>query len=182
MKRITLLFLLATAEGLPKVNAQSFNKGKADSLFDAIAANNRAMISVAITRNGVPLYSRAIGYSWYGAQNIPANTATKYRVGSVTKMFTAAMIFQLIEEGKLSLSTKLSEFYPQIQNAEKITLAQMLNHSSGIHSFTGDADQYKSWLGQAQTPAQLLARMMARSEFEPGTKYEYSNSNFILIT
>lgn len=182
MTRIfTFLFLLATAAGTEKVSAQAFNKAKADSLLDAVNANSRAMMSVTITKNGLPLYSRAIGYSWYGTQNIPANTGTKYRVGSVTKMFTAAMIFQLIEEGKLSLNTKLSEFYPQIPNAEKINIAEMLNHSSGIHSFTGEADHYKSWLGQAQTPAQLVARMISRSEFEPGSKHEYSNSNFILL-
>lgn len=182
MTRIfTFTLLLATAIGIQSTNAQQFNKNKADSLFDVIAANNRAMISVAVTRNGQPVYNKAIGYSWVGAQNMPANTATKYRVGSVTKMFTAAMIFQLIEEGKLSLDTKLSSFYTSIPNSDKITIAQMLNHSSGIHSFTSDADQYRKWLGQQQTPVQLIARMAARSEFEPGSKHEYSNSNFVLL-
>ena len=150
-----------------------------DSLVDALNINNRVMVSIAITKNGQPLYSRAIGYSWYGAQKIPATTQTKYRIGSISKVFTAVMIFQLIEEGKLQLITPLSKFYPQLPNADKITIAQMLNHSSGIHSFTNDSS-YVSWLNQKTTPAQLLAKI-TKSDFEPGTKHEYSNSNFVLL-
>jgi D-alanyl-D-alanine carboxypeptidase len=159
--------------------AQTFNKAKLDSLLDGLAANNKVMMSVAVSRNGQPLYSRAIGYSWLSPAQMAANIKTKYRIGSISKIFTATIIFQLIEVGKLELSTPLSKFYPQLPYAEKITIAQMLNHSSGIHSFTADSD-FPSWLNQKKTPEQLITKMM-KADFEPGTKHQYSNSNFIIL-
>ena len=160
--------------------AQTFNKAKTDSLFDAITANNRAMLSIALTQKGQMVYSRAIGNSWLGEKNIPANTQTKYRIGSISKMFTAVMIFQLIEEGKLKLTTPLSQFYPTLPNASKITIAQLLSHSSGLHSFTSDST-YMTWLTKKMTPAEMVAKINVKPDFEPGSKHQYSNSNFILL-
>ncbi|UEG53793.1 beta-lactamase family protein [Mucilaginibacter daejeonensis] len=180
LRKFTFIVLAAASLQTANSFGQTFNKAKADSLFDAVAKNDRAMMSVTVTRNGQVLYSRAIGYAWYGDQKIPATTKTKYRIGSISKVFTAAMIFQLIQEGKLKLTTPLSDLYPQIPNAAKITIAHMLDHSSGIHSFTSDAD-YKTWLNKPATPAQLIAKMTGASEFEPGSKHEYSNSNFVLL-
>jgi D-alanyl-D-alanine carboxypeptidase len=176
----TILFLI-TFVFLIKISfAQTFNKAKMDSLFDALAANNKAMMSIAITQKGKPVYSRAIGYSWYGPTKTQANIKTKYRIGSISKVFTATMIFQLIEAGKLELNTPLAKFYPQLPNADKITIAHMLNHSSGLHSFTGDSD-FPSWLSQKQTQAQMLAKINVKPDFEPGAKHQYSNPNFILL-
>lgn len=174
IRKLTLLFVPAIVAGISLVKAQSFDKVKADSLFDALSAEGKVKISVAISRNGQALYTRAIGQPTY-------NTETKYRVGSITKMFTASMIFQLIQEQKLSLDTKLSTYFPQIPNAGQITIAQMLSHGSGVHNFTGDADDFRNWQEKPQTHEQLLARIASRSEFEPGSKHEYSNSNFVLL-
>jgi D-alanyl-D-alanine carboxypeptidase len=170
-----LAFLLLIQAGF----AQTFNKAKMDSLFDVLAANNKVMMSIAVSRNGQPLYSRAIGYSWLNPTQSLANTKTRYRIGSITKVFTATMIFQLIEAGKLQLTTPLAQFYPGLPNATKITIAQMLNHSSGIHSFTNDND-FPAWLDKKMTPKQLTDKMM-KADFEPGAKHQYSNSNFILL-
>jgi D-alanyl-D-alanine carboxypeptidase len=159
-RKLTLLSIIVLLFFAKISPAQTFNKAKMDSLFDALEINNKAMLSIAITQKGVPLYSRAIGYSWYNSTvKTHATTKTKYRIGSISKMFTAVMIFQLIEEGKLQLTTPLSKYYPTVPNAAQITIAQMLNHSSGIHSFTADTG-YTSWLTQKVTPAILLAKMM----------------------
>lgn len=160
--------------------AQTFNKAKMDSLFDAITANNRAMLSIAITQKGHLVYSRAVGNSWLGEKDVPANTQTKYRIGSISKIFTAVMTFQLIEEGKLQLTTPLSQFYPALPNASKITIAQLLSHSSGLHSFTSDST-YTTWLNKKMTPAEMIAKINVKPDFEPGSKHQYSNSNFILL-
>jgi D-alanyl-D-alanine carboxypeptidase len=175
----TILFIITFAFLVKPGFAQTFNKAKMDSLFDVLAANNKAMMSIAITKNGQPLYSNAIGYSWYSAQKTPATLQTKYRIGSISKVFTAVMIFQLIEEGKLKLTTPLSQFYPALPNAAKITIAHMLNHSSGIHSITADTS-YGKWLNTKVTHDFLLAKM-APADFEPGAKHEYNNSNFVLL-
>src|SRR4028118_2346733 len=78
--------------------AQTLDKAKLDQFFDRLAEKNKAMGSLTVARGGNILYTRAIGYSQInGNERKPATTATRYRVGSITKMFTAAMIFQLVE-------------------------------------------------------------------------------------
>jgi CubicO group peptidase (beta-lactamase class C family) len=162
--------------------AQTFNKAKMDSLMDAINANSRAMISVAIRQNGELLYSRAIGYSAISPTNkIPATTQTRYRIGSISKVFTSVIIFQLIEEGKLTLATPLAKFFPELPNASKITIAEMLNHSSGLHNFTDDST-YVALMIKPTTHVEMLLKFRnQKSDFEPGTKNAYSNTNFVLL-
>ncbi len=108
-----------------------------NSLFDALESNNKMMGVVTITRDNKTVYSRALGYSRVSdAEKVKNNDATKFRIASLTKTFTAVMIFQLIDEKRLTLETKLSKFFPQLANADKITIEQMLLHRSGIHNFS----------------------------------------------
>src|SRR6476620_11747935 len=91
------------------------------------------MGSLTIARDGEVVYGRTIGYARIdGAERKPLDAASRFRIGSITKMFTAVMILQLVEEGKLKLNDTLDKFFPQIPNARKITLAQILAHRSGI--------------------------------------------------
>jgi len=114
--------------------AQTLDKAKLDQFFDRLAEKNKAMGSLTIAKDGNVLYTRAIGYSRIsGTEKKPSTAANRYRIGSITKMFTAAMILQLVEEGKLKLTDTLDKFFPQIPNAQKITIAQILAHRSGIH-------------------------------------------------
>jgi D-alanyl-D-alanine carboxypeptidase len=174
---ILLLFVLFTAS-----YAQTLDRAKLDKFFDTLAEKNKAMGSLAIAKDGEIVYTRAVGYSQIsGKDKKPATTATKYRVGSITKMFTAVMIFQLVEEGKLKLTDTLDKFYPQIPNAAKITVEQMLGHRSGIHSFTSDAD-FRTWLMNPKTKEEIIAIVAkGKPDFEPGAKAAYSNPNYILL-
>jgi CubicO group peptidase (beta-lactamase class C family) len=97
-------------------------------------------------------------------------------------MFTAAMIFQLIEEGKLKLTYHLDKFFPQIPNANKITIAHILAHSSGIHEVTGDPD-FRTRRFDPITKDEMVA-IIAKStpDFEPGSKYAYSSSGYQLLS
>lgn len=164
------------------VTAQSFNKAKMDSFFTAIESNNKGMGSIALSKNGRLLYTKAIGNSYInGDTKIHADYATKYRIGSITKMFTATIIFQLIEEGKLTLKTPLDKYFPKVPNAKKITVGNLLNHRSGIHNFTNDSE-YLLWNTKPHTQAEMLAIIVkGGSDFVPGSKAEYSNSNFVLL-
>lgn len=147
---------------------------KLDQLFDTLEQNQRLMGSVSLTRNGKVLYSRAFGFR---EQGMPANGETMYRVGSITKVFTAVMIYQLIDEKRLTLDTKLSRFFPRIANADQITIAQLLCHCSGIPSATPG-----EWSFEPQTKAQMLARFEAlKPEYAPGEKSTYSNTNYALL-
>jgi CubicO group peptidase (beta-lactamase class C family) len=162
--------------------AQTPDKAKLDRFFDRLAEKNKAMGSLTVARDGQILYSRAIGYSQINGTEKKFSTATtKYRIGSITKMFTAAMIFQLVEKGKLKLTDTVDKFFPQIPNAGKITIAQMLAHRSGLYDFTDDRD-FRSWKMNAKTEDEMLA-IIAKGKpvFEPGEKTEYSNSGFVLL-
>lgn len=162
--------------------AQTPDKGKLDQFFNRLAEKNKAMGSLTVTKDGNILYSRAIGYSQINStERKRVSEATRYRVGSITKMFTAAMIFQFVEENKLKLSDTLDKFFPQIPNAPKITLAQMLGHRSGIFDLTNNSD-FRSLKTQPKTRDEMLAIIAkGKPAFEPGEKAQYSNSNYVLL-
>jgi len=164
------------------LKAQDINKAKLDSFFHALSLHNQGMGSVAVSIGGMLVYQKAIGYSEIKDDiKIPATVNTKYRIGSITKMFTTTMIFQLVEEGKLSLSSPLSAWFPTIPNAEKITIGEMLDHHSGLHNFTNDP-LYLTYMTKPQTEAAMLNNIeKSASDFEPGAKGEYSNTNFVLL-
>ena len=181
MKTLSLVFLLLalSVSGL----AQNFDKAKLDKFFDVLTEKDQAMGSLTISKNGQVLYSRAVGYRQISEkEKTPADARTKYRIGSISKMFTTTLIFQLVEAGKLKLTDTLDKFFPEIPNAKKITVAQMLDHHSGIHNITNDVEEYLSYYTKPQTQAQMVALIAkTKPDFEPGTKADYSNSNFILL-
>ena len=162
--------------------AQTLDKAKLDQFFDRLAEKNKAMGSLVVAKGGTFFYTRAIGYSRInGTEKKPITATTRFRIGSITKMFTAALIFQLVEEKKLKLTDTLDRFSPQIPNAGKITIAQILAHRSGIHDFTEDRDFQSLRLNPA-TRDELIARIAkGKPDFEPDAKYSYSNSGYVLL-
>lgn len=182
MKNRTLRVIVLTLALFTAGHAQTLDKAKLDQFFDRLAEKNKAMGSLTVARDGNVLYSRAFGYSQIGgAEKRPATAATRYRVGSIAKMFTAVMVLQLAEEGKLKLADTLDKFYPQIPNANKITVAHILAHRSGIHSFTSDPD-FPTWLMNPKTKDEMLAVIAKGTpDFEPGAKYGYSNAGYVLL-
>lgn len=180
--RIALYSLLLFI-GLPTLGgAQTLNTAKLDSLLTTLATHDKAMGSLTISQNGAVVYSRALGYEHLnGATKTPATPATHYRIGSVSKLFTATLIFQLIEEGKLTLATPLATFFPQLPNASTITIGHLLNHRSGLHSFTNDP-AYVTYLAQPKTQAEMLTLIgQGQPEFAPGTKAAYSNAGYVVL-
>jgi CubicO group peptidase (beta-lactamase class C family) len=134
-----------------------------------------------LSENEKVIYTKAIGYSQLMPEKTLSTEKTKYRIGSISKMFTATLIFQLIDEGKLELSTTLSRFFPAVPNAEIITIGNLLGHRSGIHSFTDDS-AYQHWMLETKTHEEMISIISAgKSEFEPGSRTAYSNSNFVLL-
>ena len=153
-----------------------------DSLFTAAASDNQAMGTMAIAHNGNSVYQKSVGYSSItGSVKKAANSKTHYRIGSITKIFTATLIFQLIEEGKLTLDTKLSAYYPALPNADKITVSQMLNHRSGLYNFVMDTT-YQASMTKPHSQAEMLTLFAAEpADFEPDAKAAYSNTNYVLL-
>ncbi|MFM9839991.1 MAG: serine hydrolase domain-containing protein [Cyclobacteriaceae bacterium] len=181
--KATFLILLVTSIlFVSDVCGQKLNTVKLDSLFDVLSNNNKAMGSVAISKNGKLLYTKSIGFSaLFDKMKIPATETTKYRIGSITKTFTTVLIFQLIEEGKLSLTTTLDKYFPSVPNAKSVTISNLLNHRSGIHNFTNDP-AYLTWMTKPKTKDEMVAIIAkSPSDFQPDSKAEYSNSNFVLL-
>jgi D-alanyl-D-alanine carboxypeptidase len=179
MKTKTLFAAFLAVTLLTTGYAQTLDQAKLDQLFDRLVEKNKGMGSITIARDGNVLYRRSFGYSQItGAEKKPATAETKYRIASITKMYTAVMIFQLIEEGKLKLTDTLDRFFPQIPNAGRITIAQMLNHRSGIHDLEPDG----SWGRQPRTKDEVIARIaQGQPYFEPDAMHRYSNAGYVLL-
>ncbi len=178
MYRLLLLLLLSLTQ---PAFAQELDTEKLDQYFQTLADNNKFMGSVALAKNGEVIYSKAVGMADVD-QNIPATPQSKYRIGSISKTFTAALVFKAVEENKLTLDATLDQWYPKIENASEITLAHLLQHRSGIHSFTDDAD-YPSWSTKPKTEKEIL-RIIKKggSDFKPNTQAQYSNTNYVLLS
>src|SRR5215510_2490159 len=182
--KIKILFatLLTLALGAASY-AQTLDKAKLDQFFDRLAEKNKAMGSLVIAKDGKVLYTRAIGYSQInGTEKKPLTAANRFRIASITKMFTAAMILQLVEEGKLKLTDTLDKFFPQIPNAQKITIVQILAHRSGIHDSIIDRNLRSSSSMNPMTKDELLALVAKGTpDFEPDARHRYSNSGYFLL-
>ncbi|MGK4568057.1 serine hydrolase domain-containing protein [Flavobacterium sp. 3HN19-14] len=139
------------------------------------------MGSIAITEKGVPIYTRAIGKDDIESGK-KSTVASKYRIGSISKMFTATLVFKAVEEGKLDLAQVIYAYFPNIENSKTITIANLLNHRSGIHNLTVDED-YQLYFTKPKTEAELVAIITkSKSDFKPDSKAEYSNSNYVLLS
>lgn len=180
MQKNTFTFLIWTFFCFQQAFAQNFNKEKLDSLFDGLSTYNKSMGTVLVVRNDTLVYNRSIGYGVFSdAKKELLSEKSRFRIGSITKMFTAVMIFQLIEEHKLALSTPLSIYFPQIPSSAKITIANLLSHRSGLYNYTNDWD---SWRFNPQTHEQMLRIITSKKvDFEPDTKTAYSSSNYLLL-
>lgn len=161
--------------------AQQLDVVKMDQLFDTLEAHQKVMGSLSIFQNGQEVYQRSVGYENL-AENKKATANSRYRIGSISKTFTSVIILQMAEEGKISLATKLSKYYPEIENSAQITIEMMLCHHSGIGNFTADPS-YQQRSVQALNREELLDWIIkSGSSFTPGERMEYSNSNYVLLS
>ncbi|HXB75385.1 MAG TPA: serine hydrolase [Candidatus Acidoferrales bacterium] len=173
-RRIGIAVLLAAA-GLAQ------DVSRMEQVVQSYVANKTFMGSVLVARGGEVLFSKGYGSAnleW----NIPNSPATKFRLGSVTKQFTAASILLLEERGKLKTDDPVKKLMPDAPAAwDKITIFHLLTHTSGIPNFTGFPD-YQSLEPFAATPEKLVARFRDKPlDFQPGEKWSYSNSGYVLL-
>lgn len=161
--------------------SQGFDKEKLDSYFYKLEENNKFMGSVAVAQNGTIIYSKSVGCADC-EKNIKADENSKYRIGSISKTFTAVLVLKAIENKKLKLNQTIDKYFPAIKNANYITIEHLMHHRSGIHNITNNKD-YLSWSTQPKTEEDIVEIIIkAGSDFSPDSKAEYSNSNYILLT
>jgi D-alanyl-D-alanine carboxypeptidase len=178
-KKITLALVFALV--VVTSFAQTLNTAKLDSLFQILEAKDKFMGSIAISENGKLLYTKSIGKDDIET-NKHSTIASKYRIGSISKMFTACLVFKAIEEKIVSLDQTIENYFPTVVNANKITIGNLLNHRSGIHNFTND-ENYLEYNTTPKSEKQMTELIAAgKSDFEPNSKAAYSNSNYVLLS
>lgn len=152
-----------------------------DSLMNYLYENHKFMGDVSIREGEHLVFSKAYG-KIDADLKIHANSDTKYKIGSITKTFTAIMILQLVDEKKLTLQTKLNRFFPKIENAERISIEDLLHHRSGIKDYVNQDSITDKDLAQADIKKTIIKKIEDyESIFEPNTQALYSNSNYFLL-
>ena len=182
MRRIVVaIFLVGSWTVLAGVCRAQDNTSRMEQVVQSYLSNKQFMGSVLIARDKAVLLDKGYGFAnleW----EIPNSPTTKFRLGSLTKQFTAACILLLEERGKLKVDDPVKKYMPDAPAAwDKVTIFNLLTHTSGIPSFTGFLD-YASTEATATTPEKLVLRFRDKPlEFQPGEKMNYSNSGYVLL-
>ena len=180
---LLLILLLADA------NAQ-FNRIKTDQEIAVWAGNymdnavkfDHFSGAVLIARDGKPIFSKAYGMANYEL-SVPNNVNTKFRIGSVSKQFTATAIMQLQERGKLNINDSICQHLDDCPNTWKpITIKNLLNHTSGIVNFTRLPEASGNFLLLPHTHSEIVNIFRnIPLESKPGEEYNYNNSGYYLL-
>lgn len=139
--------------------------------------------SALVAENGKVIFKKGFGFAnmeW----NIPNQPDTKFRLGSVTKQFTALLIVKLAEEGKLKLDVPITTYLPDYpkENGDKITIHNLLTHTSGIPNYTNAPNFFKDKARNPYTPEEFVKTFSSLPlEFKPGEKFNYSNSGYFVL-
>lgn len=161
-------------------NAQSAEQ-KIDELLKAYASQNKLNGAVLVAQKGKVVYQNGFGYR-NAEGKVPNDVNTIFQIGSITKQITAAVIMQLQQEGKLSVQDKLSRYFPGFANGDKITIENLLTHTSGIHNYTDDTVIMKNDVTKHYSENEMLKLFASYTpDFEPGTSWKYSNSAYSIL-
>ncbi len=186
----------ACVKDIPAVIARTATPGAdTGTLPDAVASALEAAADTGFAQAAAPgavVAVRTPEGTWiktYGvadpSKKTPMKAGVHTRIGSITKTFTGTLLMQLAEQGRLSLDDPISHYVPKVPNGDRITLRQLANMTSGVASYTRSERFTDRYFAKPQTvfsPEELLAVGLAESPlFEPGAKFDYSNTNTILL-
>lgn len=165
----------------PAAASQTDVAAYARELIDSSYAAQGPGVAVLVARGDTVLYRGARGEA-----DVEAHTALSpdqlFRIGSVTKQFAAAGVLKLVEDGKVKLDDPLSKYVPGYPNGDKITVLMLLNHTSGIKSYTGMPGYMLEPIKRDLTTAQMIEVFKDQPvEFAPGEKWNYNNSGYVLV-
>lgn len=183
MKRIILINLLVAIS----IHFSIAGEGnfKIDELLNYYVDNFQFNGTVLIAHKGKPIYEKSFGYAnltW----NLPNNQDTKYRIYSMSKAFTSMVIYQLISENKLGLNDRLKKYIPEFKSdtGNLITIQNLLTHTSGIKDYLKADGKTKEDVDRlSYSTREYIEKFIDKDlEFVPGTKVNYSNSNYYLLS
>ncbi len=171
-----LALLAALAQAQDPSDLDRRISSKAQAMLSQIGAPS---VSVAVVRDGKLVFARAFGNASIDPLR-PADTDTRYAVGSVSKEFTAAALLLMQERGKLSLDDKVSKYFPELTRADEVSIRQLLTHTAGYEDYAPQDYIIPAWT--KPTTARAILDTWARKplNFDPGTRWQYSNTNYVL--
>jgi len=187
--RVAVVCALLVSSFVPAAgaSAQEPDRSRLEAVADSMAAAALAQpvtpgVSVAVARSGEIVFARGYGHADVEL-DVPASPRTVYRIGSITKQFTAALVMRLVEAGRLSLDDPLSRFLPDFPRGGEVTVRHLLNHTSGIKSYTGlDEANWATIFRHDLTHDELIDLFDELPfDFEPGAEYRYNNSAYYLL-
>ena len=136
--------------------------------------------SIAVVQGGAVVYEKAYGSARLGPPAVPATASMRYSIGSISKQFTSAAILLLAEEGKLSLDDRVAKWFPELTRANEITVRQLLSMTSGYQDYWPQ-DYVMPDMLKDTTPAAIMKGWAQKPlDFEPGTRWQYSNTNYVI--
>lgn len=177
MSRLILFVFVALA---PVLHAESLSR-KLDDVVLRYAEKQQFMGAILVARDKEILLDKAYGFAnieW----NVPNTADTRFRIGSLTKQFTATAVLLLEERGLLKVGDKANKYLKVLPSAwDQVTIYNLLTHTSGIVGYT-DLPDYTRWQGLKAEAKDLFGRIRDKPlKFAPGTRMEYSNSNYLLL-
>ncbi|GAB4372990.1 MAG: hypothetical protein Kow0042_16640 [Calditrichia bacterium] len=150
------------------------------ALLEKAVSDSSPGAAVLVSRNGEILYKKGFGYANL-EHRVPITSRTRFRIGSITKQFTAAAILKLQEEGLLSVNDRLSRFLPDFPRGDEVTIHHLLTHTSGIHSYTNRPDFLEKVTCDGN-PEELIDSIKSDPyDFDPGEEWRYNNSGYLIL-
>lgn len=175
---VVAVLLLAWALVLPCAAQVSFEDGLKAHL-EMLTKNKLPGMAVLVARDGKVVFQGGFGFADLEQESL-VTPETKFRIGSVSKQFTAAAILRLADDGKLALTDKLDKFFPNFPRGDEITLHHLLTHTSGIHSYSSKPEFLRR-VTKPITPTDLIAWFRDdKADFAPGAGFLYNNSAYFL--
>lgn len=152
-----------------------------DTLLNAYNKLSQFNGSALVAKNGAILLDKGYGYR-DAATGVLNDEHSIFQLGSVTKQFTSAVILKLQADHQLSVSDKLSKYFPDYPKGDSITIKELLTHTSGIYNYTNDGDFMKNEITKPKTREQMMALFENKPlDFSPGTSWSYSNSGYSML-
>lgn len=179
---LSLVALPAVASAPPVVVTPAV-AAQLDTALQTLTGSRKGLtpaLSVAMVENGRIVYARAFGVTDVVSKT-PATPETRFRIGSVTKVFTAVSVMQLVEAGRMRLDAPLATYLPGAPHAAEVTIRELLNHTSAIWNY-GDEVFRDGRVARPTTPRAIVDAVAERPlERKPGTTFAYSNSGYVLL-
>src|SRR5918998_2869513 len=182
-RRVVGVFVVLVALALQTTALAQDKAARIDEYMSRTAQFRQFNGAVLVAENGKVIYKKGLGMAnmeW----NVANDVDTKFRLGSITKQFTSMLVLQLVEQGKIKLDGKLSEYLPDYRKdvGEKVTIHHLLTHTSGIPSYTSAPGFFENVSRNPYKVADFVKTYASGNlEFEPGSKYSYNNSGYFLL-